>query len=277
MSPQELQASLEKIEEVNSAQQIALIDMLFDALEHGSVRAAEPSPEGWRVNAWVKQGILAAFRLSHTQPAGEASFAAFHDKGILPPRRLTPEAEVRMVPGGSAVRRGCHVARGVTIMPPAYLNVGAFVGEGTMVDSHALVGSCAQIGARVHLSAACQIGGVLEPVGARPVIIEDDVLVGGNCGVYEGILVRERAVLGAGVVLTGSIPVYDLVHERVLRSTPDMPLEIPEGAVIVPGGRTLGGEFARAHGLSLACAVIVKYRDASTDTRVALEDALRGK
>jgi 2,3,4,5-tetrahydropyridine-2-carboxylate N-succinyltransferase len=162
-------------------------------------------------------------------------------------------------------------------MPPAYVNAGAFVGERTMVDSHALVGSCAQIGARVHLSAACQIGGVLEPVGARPVIIEDDVLVGGNCGVYEGILVRRRAVLGAGVVLTGSIPVYDLVHERVLRSTPDTPLEIPEGAVIVPGSRALTGSFPIAHGLALACAIIVKYRDTSTDARVAIEGALRGR
>ncbi|MBN1425179.1 2,3,4,5-tetrahydropyridine-2,6-dicarboxylate N-succinyltransferase [Candidatus Fermentibacteria bacterium] len=280
MSLASLKASVEELvalPELDEARHGVVLEEFLDALEDGSVRAAEPTPDGWLVNRWVKQGILAAFRMSSTRPAGVTAFATFHDRAILPARHLDVVSGVRMVPGGSAVRRGCHVARGVTIMPPAYLNVGAYVAEGTMVDSHALVGSCAQIGRRVHLSAGCQIGGVLEPVGARPVIIEDDVLVGGNCGVYEGILVRQRAVLASGVVLTASMPIYDLAREQILRSGPGAPLEIPEGAVVVMGTRAIGSDFGRTHGLSLACAVIVKYRDGSTDARVALEDALRNR
>ncbi len=252
-----------------------MVEALLDALEEGTVRAAEPTASGWRVNTWVKRGILAAFTTSQTGPAGTSSFAAFFDREALLPRHLDARHGVRLVPGGSAVRRGCYVAQGVTIMPPAYLNVGAYVGEGSLIDSHVLVGSCAQIGARVHLSAGCQIGGVLEPIGTRPVIVEDEALVGGNCGLYEGVLVHRRAVIGAGVVLTASTPVFDLVNERVIRSSPEEPLAIPEGAVVVPGTRAARGHFAQVHGVGISCAVIVKYRDCSTDARVALEEALR--
>jgi 2,3,4,5-tetrahydropyridine-2-carboxylate N-succinyltransferase len=244
------------------------------ALERGDIRAVEPSPDGWRVNTWVKKGILLGFRLGRlveTPPAGPLSFV---DKDTLLPRRLGLADGVRVVPGGSSVRRGAYVAPGV-VMPPAYVNVGAWVGEGSMIDSHALVGSCAQVGRRVHLSAGAMLGGVLEPVGALPVIVEDEVLVGGNCGVYEGTIVGRRAVLGSGVVLTGSVAVYDLVHERVHRRTPDAPLRIPAGAVVVPGSRRLAGRFAESHGLAAYAPVIVKYRDEKTDAAAALEDALR--
>lgn len=245
------------------------------ALESGEVRAADIDAAGeWQVEPRVKQGILLGFRLGDLQDMGDASLS-FVDKHTYPIRHFSTDDKVRIVPGGSSVRRGAYLAPSVTMMPPAYVNVGAYVGEGSMVDSHALVGSCAQIGARVHLSAAAQIGGVLEPVGARPVIIEDDVLVGGNVGVYEGICVRSRAVLGAGVVLTSSTRVYDLVHERVLSGTAEQPLEIPVGAVVVPGSRPAQGAFAQTHGLQLATPVIVKYRDEKTDGRTALEDALR--
>lgn len=248
---------------------------LLDALEAGEVRAAERQPDGtWRPHGWVKQGILLGFRIGVL--TGYASGAlTFVDKDTYPVRTFAPADGVRVVPGGSSVRRGAYLARGVVCMPPMYVNVGAYVGEGTMVDSHALVGSCAQIGRRVHLSAAAQVGGVLEPVGALPVVIEDDVFVGGGCGVYEGCVVREGAVLAAGVVLTGSTRVYDLVHERVLRREGERPLEIPAGAVVVPGMRAVDTPFARAHGLGLAAPVIVKYRDASTDAATTLEEALR--
>jgi 2,3,4,5-tetrahydropyridine-2-carboxylate N-succinyltransferase len=255
----------------------ALVDALFDHLESGRVRAAEPTPSGWRVNAWVKQGILLAFRvgaIAAFEPAGPLAFA---DKDTLPPRRFAPGDGVRLVPGGSAVRRGAHVARDVVIMPPAYVNVGAFVGAGSLVDSHALVGSCAQIGERVHLSAGAMLGGVLEPVGALPVIVEDGALVGGNCGVYEGAIVGRGAVLGAGVILTGGVSVYDLVRRTTYRREADRPLRIPDGAVVVPGSRKLLDPFAERFGLSLACPVIVKYRDEKTDASAALEDALREK
>jgi 2,3,4,5-tetrahydropyridine-2-carboxylate N-succinyltransferase len=252
------------------------IESLLAGLESGAVRAAVPRPDGnWEVQTWVKEGLLVAFRAGRIVDQSAAAGWPFFDKHTLPPRALRLEDGVRIVPGGTSVRRGAHVARGVILMPPSFVNVGAWVGEGTMIDSHALVGSCAQIGTGVHVSAAAQIGGVLEPAGARPVILEDEVMVGGNCGVYEGVLVRTRAVLGAGVVLTASIPVYDLPNSRILRAVPGAGLEIPAGAVVVAGARQAGGEFATAHGLSLYAPVIVKYRDAHTDARTALEQALR--
>ena len=254
------------------------IDALLGALERGEVRAAERDADGnWRAVAWVKRGILLGFRagtIVDMSPAGESPFR-FHDKHTYPTQDIALEQGVRIVPGGSTIRRGSHIGRGVVCMPPMYVNVGAWVGPGTMVDSHALVGSCAQVGARVHLSAAAQLGGVLEPVNAAPVVIEDDVFVGGNCGVYEGTVVRERAVLAAGVILTRGIPVFDLVHERVIRADGDRPLEIPAGAVVVPGARAAKGDWAAERGLSLYAPMIVKYRDANTDAATALEESLR--
>jgi 2,3,4,5-tetrahydropyridine-2-carboxylate N-succinyltransferase len=250
---------------------------LRTALESGQARAASPdpgSPSGWRVNAWVKQGILLGFRLGVLEefPAATLSFV---DKNTYPVRHFTSGDGVRIVPGGSSVRAGAYVARGVVCMPPMYINAGAFVDEGSMVDSHALVGSCAQVGRRVHLSAAAQIGGVLEPVNASPVIIEDDVLVGGNSGVYEGAIVRKGAVLAAGVVLTRGTPVFDLVNGSVLRATAELPLIIPENAVVVPGSRAVGKGKGQEWGLSLYAPVIVKYRDDKTDLSTTLEDLLR--
>lgn len=250
-------------------------DELLGGLERGDVRAAEPGPDGWRVNGWVKKGILLGFRLGRLVESEPAGPLRFFDKDTFPPRRLTLADGVRVVPGGSAVRSGAYLGAGVVVMPPAYVNVGAYVGEGTMVDSHALVGSCAQVGRRVHLSAGAMLGGVLEPVGALPVIVEDEVLVGGNCGVYEGTVVGRRAVLGAGVVLTGGVSVYDVPRKTSYRRTGDQPLRIPEGAVVVPGARRLLDPFAERNGLSVASPVIVKYRDETTDAKAALEDALR--
>jgi 2,3,4,5-tetrahydropyridine-2-carboxylate N-succinyltransferase len=259
-----------------------LLARFRDALESGEARAAEPdatAPTGWRVNVWVKQGILLGFRLGRIvdlsvgEPGGPR--LPFFDKDSWPLRHLDAASGVRIVPGGSAVRAGVRLGRGVTCMPPMYVNVGAWVGDGTLIDSHALVGSCAQVGERVHLSAAAQLGGVLEPVGALPVIVEDDALIGGNCGVYEGTVVKRRAVLGAGVVLTRSTPVYDLVRETVHRASADVPLVIPEGAVVVPGARAVTAGRGPAWQLSLYTPVIVKYRDASTDERAQLEDWLR--
>jgi len=246
-------------------------------LTQGTIRAAEPLPDGgWKVNTWVKKGILLGFRLGVVVDRSANDTFSFFDKDTYPLRPMSLEEGIRVVPGGTSVRTGSHLAPGVVIMPPAYVNVGAFVGPSTMIDSHALVGSCAQIGARVHLSAAAQIGGVLEPIGALPVIVEDDVMIGGNCGIYEGIRIGRRAVIGAGTVLTRSVPVYDLVREQVLRSTAGQPVEIPEGAVVVPGTRRLDrGGFASAHGLSAACALIIKYRDERTDAATVLEEALR--
>jgi len=250
---------------------------LRTALEQGELRAAEPdaaSPTGWRVNAWVKQGILLGFRLGVlTDFFG--SGLSFVDKNTYPVRVFTKEDGVRVVPGGSSVRAGAYVARSVVCMPPMYVNAGAYVDEGTMVDSHALVGSCAQIGKRVHLSAAAQIGGVLEPVNASPVIIEDDVLVGGNTGVYEGTIVRRGAVLAPGTILTRGTPVFDLINGEVLKATPEMPLIIPENAVVVPGSRAVTRGKGAEWGLSLYAPVIVKYRDGKTDMSTALEDLLR--
>jgi 2,3,4,5-tetrahydropyridine-2-carboxylate N-succinyltransferase len=250
---------------------------LREALESGKLRAAEPdaaSPIGWRVNTWVKQGILLGFRLGVTREMGGDEFG-FVDKHTFPMRRFSVDDGVRLVPGGSSVRAGAFLAKGVVCMPPMYVNVGAYVDEGTMIDSHALVGSCAQIGRRVHLSAAAQVGGVLEPVNASPVILEDDVLVGGNCGIYEGTIVRRKAVLAAGTILTRGTPVYDVVNGEVLRSTADKPLIIPEGAVVVPGARSIAKGKGAQWDLSVYTPVIVKYRDEKTELSLVLEDLLR--
>jgi len=254
---------------------------LREALEKGQVRSASPdpgSPTGWRVNAWVKKGILLGFRLGALHDMA-ASGLSFVDKHTYPIRLFSAEDGIRVVPGGSSIRSGAFVARGVVCMPPMYINAGAWVDEGTMVDSHALVGSCAQIGKRVHLSAAAQIGGVLEPINASPVIIEDDAMVGGNCGVYEGTIVRSGAVLAPGTILTRGTPIFDLVKGETIRATPEMPLIVPEKAVVVPGsravGRGKGHPNAADWGLSLYAPVIVKYRDEKTDLSTTLEDLLR--
>ncbi len=256
-----------------------VVTSLLDALERGDLRAAERGADGvWSAIPWVKQGILLSFRLGKMvdlSPGPGAGDFSFIDKDTMPPRRFSVADGIRVVPGGSTVRRGAFLSPGVVCMPPMYVNVGAWVGASTMIDSHALVGSCAQIGARVHLSAAAQIGGVLEPINASPVVIEDDVIVGGNCGVYEGTVVRQGAVLGAGVVLTRGTPVFDLVHERVYRGSASAPLVIPADAVVVPGARSVRGSFATAEGLSLQTPVIVKYRDDKTDLATALESWLR--
>jgi 2,3,4,5-tetrahydropyridine-2-carboxylate N-succinyltransferase len=260
---------------IDRLEALKVIQLFLVELEKGTVRAAVRDADGiWSVQAWVKEGILAAFKFG--VPAEFASGSlSFIDKDTIPPRRFKVQDGVRIVPGGSSIRRGAYVAKGVVMMPPAFVNIGAYVDEDTMIDSHALVGSCAQIGKRVHLSAGAQIGGVLEPVGNIPVIIEDDVVVGGNSGVYEGTIVRGRAVIGAGVVLTGSTPVYDVVRGQVYKRTLERPLEIPFGAVVVPGSRTMQGDFAEKHGLNIATPMIVKYRDEKTDSGTALEEALR--
>jgi 2,3,4,5-tetrahydropyridine-2-carboxylate N-succinyltransferase len=266
-------ASRPEVERAPEARQIFL--QFRDALTEGKIRAAEKSGSSWIVNTWVKQGILLGFRLGEFSEMGDQSGLSFVDKDTFPLRQWSVDDRVRIVPGGSSVREGAYVAPSVICMPPMYINVGAYVDEGTMVDSHALVGSCAQVGKRVHLSAAAQIGGVLEPVNARPVVIEDDVLIGGNCGVYEGTLVRARAVLGAGTILTRGTPVYDIVREQVYRSSPESPLEIPENAVVVPGSRAVTKGKSAEWKLSLYTPVIVKYRDEKTDRGVELEDFLR--
>lgn len=249
------------------------------ALNTGQVRAAEPdpgSPTGWKVNAWVKKGILLGFRISGIVDWSiDRERQPYFDKATYPVKQFDGTEGVRIVPGGSSIRDGCFVARGVTCMPPMYINVGAYVGSGTMVDSHALIGSCAQIGTNCHISAASQIGGVLEPVGALPVIIEDDVLVGGNCGVYEGAVVKKRAVLGTGTILNRSTPVYDLVRGKIYSATDEHPLVIPEEAVVVAGSRAISHGIGKDWGLSLYTPVIVKYRDSKTDAKIQLEDLLR--
>jgi 2,3,4,5-tetrahydropyridine-2,6-dicarboxylate N-succinyltransferase len=279
-----LQARIEEFssqtdpKQLGNAAREAVVELL-DELESGRVRSAARDDRGrWRAVSWVKQGILLGFRVSRLEDmslTGGRVVFPFFDKDIFPPQEFAAEHNVRIVPGGSVVRRGAFLAPGVVCMPPMYVNVGAYVGGGSMIDSHALVGSCAQIGERVHLSAAAQIGGVLEPVNASPVVIEDDALIGGNCGVYEGTVVRARAVLAAGVVLTRGTPVYDLVKEQVLKGSVDVPLEIPEGAVVVPGARAVSAGWGRQHGLSLQTPVIVKYRDEKTDVATALEQWLR--
>ena len=248
-------------------------------LAAGRVRAAEPdpaSPTGWRVNVWVKQGILLGFRFGDNVDMGVGKGRwPFFDKDTMPLKAFDAAAGVRIVPGGSSVREGAYLGAGVICMPPMYINIGAYVGEGTLVDSHALVGSCAQIGRKVHLSAAAQVGGVIEPVGAMPVIIEDDVLVGGNCGIYEGAIVRRRAVLASGTIITGSTPLYDLPNSRIIKPEPGQPLVVPEGAVVVPGARAVTVGAGKEWGLSLATPVIVKYRDEKTDARTELERWIR--
>ena len=278
----DLQSRIEEMVSIPSGEPLPsdaehLVFRLLDALETGEVRAARKEEDGtWRAVKWVKQGILLAFRAGAVvdmSPPGGA--LRFFDKRTIPPRPLTLAHGVRVVPGGSSIRRGTYLAPGVVCMPPMFVNAGAWVGKGTMIDSHALVGSCAQIGERVHLSAAAQIGGVLEPVNAAPVIIEDDAVVGGNCGVYEGTVVRARAVLAAGTVLTRGTPVFDLVNERVIRASGESPLDIPAGAVVVPGARAVTSGWGKEQGLSLQTPVIVKYRDERTDLSTALESWLR--
>jgi 2,3,4,5-tetrahydropyridine-2,6-dicarboxylate N-succinyltransferase len=249
------------------------------ALSEGTVRAAEPdaaAPGGWRVNAWVKRGILIGFRFGETiDMSADHGRWPFFDKDTLPLKSIGAWSAVRLVPGGSTVRDGAWLGRGVICMPPMFVNIGAYVGDESLIDSHALVGSCAQIGSRVHVSAAAQIGGVIEPIGALPVIVEDDVLVGGNCGVYEGTIVKRRAVLAAGTILTASTPLYDLANDRVIEPVPGAPLVVPEGAVVVPGTRPLTSGRGREWGLSIATPIIVKYRDEKTSARTALESWIR--
>ncbi len=278
-----LQARIESLFDTPPAayteEHFELFQRFKDALNEGHARAAEPDPAsatGWRVNPWVKKGILLGFRMGalvdmSIDPARQPWF----DKATYPVKRLGPSSGVRIVPGGSSIRDGCFLGKGVTCMPPMYINAGTWVGDGTMIDSHALVGSCAQVGARCHVSAAAQIGGVLEPVGALPVIVEDEVLVGGNCGIYEGTVVKRRAVLGSGTILTRSTPVYDLARGEILQATDEQPLVIPEGAVVVAGSRAVTRGKGKEWGLSLYTPVIVKYRDEKTGARIQLEDLLR--
>jgi 2,3,4,5-tetrahydropyridine-2-carboxylate N-succinyltransferase len=278
-----LQTTIETLfAEGGAADKAAAREAFFElqrALGRGEVRAADPdpgSPTGWRVNPWVKQGILLGFRFGETKDvSADHGKWPFYDKDTMPLKKPGLAGGVRIVPGGSTIREGAFVAPSVVCMPPMFVNIGAYIDEGTMVDSHALVGSCAQIGKRVHLSAAAQIGGVIEPVGAMPVVIEDDVLVGGNTGIYEGAIVKRRAVIAAGVVLTASTPIYDLPHGAIVRPVPGGTLVVPEGAVVVPGSRSVTVGQGAAWGLSLATPVIVKYRDDRTDTRTELEAWIR--
>jgi 2,3,4,5-tetrahydropyridine-2-carboxylate N-succinyltransferase len=259
----------------DSGEVLEAVRVLKEQLNRGEVRAAEFQNGSWHVNSWVKKGILLAFRAGKLAETALDSGFRFFDKDTMTLREFSSTDNVRIVPGGSAVRDGAFLAAGVVMMPPSYVNIGAYVDGNTMIDSHALVGSCAQVGKRVHISAAAQIGGVLEPIGSLPVIIEDDVLVGGNCGIYEGTIIQRRAVIGAGVVLTGSTPVYDVVRNSVYRKTNGMPLIIPEGAVVIAGNRHVEQPFAKEHKLSVYCPIIVKYRDEKTDAATALEESLR--
>jgi len=261
--------------EETDAATLELFEQFKQQLNAGRIRAAEKVDGVWRVNHWVKKGILLGFRLGQLVDYSVNEQFRFFDKSTYPLKRFTVDDKIRQVPGGSSIRDGAYVAPGVVIMPPAYINVGAYVDRESMIDSHALVGSCAQIGTHVHLSAGSQIGGVLEPVGALPVIVEDHVLVGGNSGIYDGTLVKAHAVIGAGTILTGSTPLFDLVHETVIRKTAEQPLVVPEGAVVVAGSRALKSDFAREHGLSVYAPVIVKYRDDKTDAATLLEESLR--
>jgi 2,3,4,5-tetrahydropyridine-2-carboxylate N-succinyltransferase len=275
----EIEALFDSKPESYTEEHFRLFARFKAALNAGDIRAAEPdaaAPTGWRVNPWVKKGILLGFRLGQVIDLSlDTARQPFFDKATYPVKQFTAHSGVRIVPGGSSIRDGCFVGKGVTCMPPMYINVGAWVGDGTMVDSHALVGSCAQVGARCHISAAAQLGGVLEPVGALPVIIEDDVMVGGNCGVYEGTVVKRRAVLATGVILNRSTPVYDLVHGVVHTATPDQPLVIPEAAVVVAGSRAVTHGKGKEWGIALYTPVIVKYRDEKTDLKTQLEELLR--
>ena len=279
MPPSQIEALFDSPPASYTKEHLALFAEFKSALNRGKIRAAEPdasSPTGWRVNAWVKKGILLGFRMSDVVDMSvDARRQPFFDKSAYPVQAISLQDSIRIVPGGSSIRDGAHIGRGVICMPPMFVNVGAYVGDNTMIDSHALVGSCAQVGRNCHISAAAQIGGVLEPVGALPVIIEDDVLVGGNSGIYEGTIVKRRAVLGTGTILNRSIPVYDLVRDEVDSAGDDKPLVIPEGAVVVPGSRAVKHAGGVKWGLSLQTAVIVKYRDEKTGSRIQLEDLLR--
>jgi 2,3,4,5-tetrahydropyridine-2,6-dicarboxylate N-succinyltransferase len=284
MLPSEIEQLYNEKPEQYSEKQFQLFDAFKSALNRGSIRAAVPdiaSASGWRVNDWVKKGILAGFRMGRIvdYSVGDGSAGAkqipFFDKSTYPPQKITLESGVRIVPGGSSIRDACHIGKGVICMPPMFVNAGAYVDEGTMIDSHALVGSCAQVGKNCHISAAAQIGGVLEPVGALPVIIEDNVLVGGQCGIYEGVIVKARAVLGTGTILNASTPVYDLVAGTIHSAHAGLPLIIPEAAVVVPGSRAVSQAQGKAWGLALYTPVIVKYRDSKTDARIQIEDLLR--
>ena len=278
-----MQAEIEKLFDEKpqsyTDEHFRLFQRFKQALNAGQIRAAEPDAStktGWRVNAWVKKGILLGFRMGATVDMSiHTARQPWFDKATYPVQQLTVERGIRIVPGGSSIRDGCYVGKGVTCMPPMFINAGSWVGDGTMIDSHALVGSCAQVGANCHLSAAAQIGGVLEPVGALPVIVEDEVLVGGNCGIYEGTVVKRRAVLGSGTILNRSTPVYDVVRGTIHKASDDDPLVIPEEAVVVAGSRAIALGPGRDWGLSLYTPVIVKYRDSKTDTKIQLEDLLR--
>jgi 2,3,4,5-tetrahydropyridine-2-carboxylate N-succinyltransferase len=275
----EIERLFEEKPSAYSEQHFALFERFKSALNEGRVRAAEPDASarsGWRVNEWVKKGVLVGFRMGAVVDMSiDSRRQPWFDKATWPVRRLDAASGVRVVPGGSSIRDGCYLGKGVTCMPPMYINTATWVGDGTMVDSHALIGSCAQVGRNCHISAAAQIGGVLEPVGALPVIIEDEVMVGGNCGVYEGTVVKQRAVLGSGVILTRSTPVYDVARDQIFSASDDEPLVIPEGAVVVAGSRAVTRGRGQEWGISLYTPVIVKYRDSKTDARVQLEDLLR--
>lgn len=279
VSTDTLQSLIEELSLASNGEMRDLEERTFEAfislLDSGQLRAAERVDGRWKVNAWVKKGILLGFKLGKLKKIPDSGPFSFFDKDSYPLKAFSSADNVRIVPGGTSVRRGAFLAAGVILMPPSYVNVGAYVGKGTMIDSHVLIGSCAQIGERIHLSAAAQIGGVLEPVGALPVIIEDDVMIGGNCGIYEGTIVKKRAVIGAGVLITRSTPLYDCVNEKIVEKNESGSLVVPENAVVVAGSRGLASEFARAHGLSVYTPIIVKYRDAQTDGRTALEEALR--
>jgi 2,3,4,5-tetrahydropyridine-2-carboxylate N-succinyltransferase len=251
------------------------LENFLSLLNSGSIRAAEKIGSDWNVNLWVKKGILLIFRRGMLEDMSINSDFKFFDKHNLTLKNISIDDNIRIVPGGSSIRTGAYLAKGVICMPPMYINIGSYIDEGTMIDSHALVGTCAQIGKRVHISAAAQIGGVLEPAGARPVIIEDNVMIGGNCGVYEGILIRERAVLGSGVILTASTKVFDLVNETIITSSQGKPLEIPSSAVLVSGSRSINTDFGKKHGLSIYSPMIIKYRDDKTDAKTALTEDLR--
>jgi 2,3,4,5-tetrahydropyridine-2,6-dicarboxylate N-succinyltransferase len=253
-----------------------LLNEILEELNKGRIRAAQPFASGkWQVNAWVKKAILLLFRYGKLEDKSPDQTAKFFDKDTLHLHEFTTSDNVRIVPGGSAIRSGSYIAPNVICMPPMYINIGAYVDEGTMIDSHALVGTCAQVGKGVHLSAASQVGGVLEPPGARPVIIEDNCFIGGNCGIYEGVMIRKKAILGSGVILTSSTKVFDTVNEKILKAEKGMPLEIPENAVLIPGNRALETPFGKRYGLSISSPIIIKYRDASVDAKTSLEDALR--
>ena len=280
MSRELLIAEIEKFYETSGISPVAesFVEQFLELLDIGEVRAAErdrSSPSGWKVNEWVKKGILLVFRIGKLIKVENECGDQFYDKHTLPTKNISIADEIRVVPGGTAIRRGAYIAKGIVVMPPSYVNVGAYVDEGTMLDSHSLVGSCAQVGKKVHISAGTQIGGVLEPVGAFPVIIEDEVMVGGNCGIYEGAIVKRRAVIGAGCIITGSTPIYDLVKGKIYRKEKNRPLVVPQGAVVVAGSRKVSNNFGNIHGISLYTPVIVKYRDEKTDAATILEEALR--